>query len=174
MFLYYCPLIRGFRSNKFTVLVYSDFDNGCHIQIYLITLKKKPFLGFNVSKVLKPVELRLKGTVQWQLRWVKIGINRSNMTSCLADKCSLPCPNGHHHARSINFSASLVHFNTIPTGWVSKHYNVGLILLNSRNSDAVAAQRRSIPKCAVKTSAVIITTSVCPKMFFLSVYFNKQ
>jgi hypothetical protein len=70
-----------------------------------------------------------KGTVQWQLMWVKIGINRSNMTNCLAGKYSLPCPNGHHHERSINFSASLVHFNTIPTGWVSEHYSVGLIIL---------------------------------------------
>ncbi len=82
-----------------------------------------------------------KGTVKWQLRWVKIGINQSNMTNCLAGKCSLPCPNGHHHERSINFSASLVHFNTIPTGWVSKHYSVGLILSQRLRSDAVAAQR---------------------------------
>jgi hypothetical protein len=73
------------------------------------------------------MKIQFKGTVQWQLRWVEIGINRSNMTNCLAGKCSLPCPNGHHNERSINLSASLVHFNTIATGWVSKHYSVGLI-----------------------------------------------
>jgi hypothetical protein len=46
--------------------------------------------------------LTLKGTVQWELRWVKIGINRSIMMSSLAFKCPLLCPKGHHHERSIN------------------------------------------------------------------------
>jgi hypothetical protein len=72
------------------------------------------------------------------------------------------------------FSATLVLFDAIPTGWVSKHYTVGLIQLECRCSDAVAAQRWCIPKSAVKTLAVIITAlvlrrcscaaSVCPKM----------
>ncbi len=87
------------------------------------------------------------------------------MTNCLAVKCSLPCLNGHHHERSINFSASLVHFNTIPTGWVSQHYSLGLILSLRRSSEAVASHRQCIPKCAVKTLAVIITALVYPKMY---------
>ncbi len=33
--------------------------------------------------------------------------------------------------------ASLVHFDTVPTGWVSKHYSVGLIQLQSRHTYAV-------------------------------------
>jgi hypothetical protein len=64
-------------------------------------------------------------------------------------------PNGHHHERSINiFSGFSVLFDAIPTGWVSKHYSVGLIRLQRRRSDTVDAQLRFIPKCAVKMSAV--------------------
>jgi hypothetical protein len=44
----------------------------------------------------------LKGTVQWELRWVKIGINRTVRINCIAGKCHLPCPKGHHHEMSIN------------------------------------------------------------------------
>jgi hypothetical protein len=43
-----------------------------------------------------------KATVQWELRGVKIGINRSIMMYTLASKCLLPCPKGHHHDWSIN------------------------------------------------------------------------
>jgi hypothetical protein len=44
----------------------------------------------------------LKGTVQWELRGVKIGINRSItcMMYSLAGKCPLPCPKGQKHKRS--------------------------------------------------------------------------
>ncbi len=45
--------------------------------------------------------------------------------------------------------AAVVLFDTILTGWVSNHNSVGLILLQRRCSDAVAAQRRSIPKCSL-------------------------
>ncbi len=48
----------------------------------------------------------LKGTVQWELRGVKIGISRSIIMSSLAGKCPLPCPKGHHHERS-TFSAAV-------------------------------------------------------------------
>ncbi len=44
----------------------------------------------------------IKGTVQWELRWDKIVINRSILMYSFAGKCPLPCPNGHHHERSIN------------------------------------------------------------------------
>jgi hypothetical protein len=47
------------------------------------------------------------------------------------------------------YLAAVVLFDAIPTGWVSKHNSVGLIPLQRRYSDAVAAQRRSIPKCYV-------------------------
>jgi hypothetical protein len=50
------------------------------------------------------------------------------------------------------YLAAVVHFDAIPTGWVSKHNSVGLIPLQRRYFDAVAAQRRSIPKCYVKRS----------------------
>ncbi len=43
-----------------------------------------------------------KGTVQRELRWVKIGINRTAMKIWIAGKCRLSCPKGHHHKRSIN------------------------------------------------------------------------
>ncbi len=44
----------------------------------------------------------LKGTVQRELRGVKIGINRTARINCIAGKCHLPCPKGHHHERSLN------------------------------------------------------------------------
>jgi hypothetical protein len=47
-------------------------------------------------------EIRFKGTVQRELRWVKIGINRTAMKICIAGNCHLPCPKGHHHERSLN------------------------------------------------------------------------
>ncbi len=43
-----------------------------------------------------------KGTVQRELRGVKIGINRTARINCIAGKCHLPCPKGHHHERSLN------------------------------------------------------------------------
>ncbi len=45
---------------------------------------------------------QIKGTVQRELRWVKIGINRTARIKCIAGNCHLPCPNGHHHERSFN------------------------------------------------------------------------
>ena len=52
----------------------------------------------------------IKGTVQWKLRWVKIGINRSIMMSSLAGKFPLLCPKGHHHERSINVLSGITTF----------------------------------------------------------------
>jgi hypothetical protein len=43
--------------------------------------------------------------------------------------------------------AGVVLFDTIPIGWVRKHNSVGLTPLQRWCSDAVSAQRRSIPKC---------------------------
>jgi hypothetical protein len=43
----------------------------------------------------------IKGTVQWELRWVKIGISQSILMYSFAGNCPLQCPNGHHHERSI-------------------------------------------------------------------------
>ena len=45
--------------------------------------------------------------------------------------------------------AAVVLFDAILTGWVSKHNSVGLIPVQRRCSDAVAAQRWSIPKCSL-------------------------
>jgi hypothetical protein len=44
----------------------------------------------------------LKGTVQRELRWVKIGINGTARINCIAGKCHFPCPKGHHHESIIN------------------------------------------------------------------------
>ncbi len=81
--------------------------------------------------------LLLKGTVQRELRWVKIGINRTARINCIAGKCNFPCPKGHHHESIINvLGAAVILFDAIPTGWVSKHNSVGLIPLQRRNTDA--------------------------------------
>jgi hypothetical protein len=81
---------------------------------------------------------------------------------------SLTLPQG---TPSREFHAALLLFDAIPTCWVSKDNSVGL---QRQSSNAVAAQRRCIPKCVVKTLAGIITASVlrrcncaasmCPKM----------
>jgi hypothetical protein len=42
-------------------------------------------------------ERLLAGTVQRELRWVKIDINRTARKNCIAGKCHSPCPKGHHH-----------------------------------------------------------------------------
>jgi hypothetical protein len=55
--------------------------------------------------------IMIKGTVQPELRGVKIGINRTAMKICVAGKCRLSCPKGHHHERSINILGGC--------GWVS-------------------------------------------------------
>jgi hypothetical protein len=57
-----------------------------------------------VNHIEQPVYVysRFKGTVQPELRGVKIGINRTAMKICVAGKCRLSCPKGHHHERSIN------------------------------------------------------------------------
>ncbi len=112
--------------------------------VYFKACVKDPFrLIYNV-----------KGTVQRELRWVKIGIYRTARINCIAGKCHFPCPKGHHHESIINviFLAAVVLFDANQTGWVSKHNSVGLIPLQRRYSDAVAAKRRSIPKCYVKWS----------------------
>jgi hypothetical protein len=44
----------------------------------------------------------LKGTVQRELRWVKIGINRTARINCIAGKCHFQCPKAHHHESIIN------------------------------------------------------------------------
>jgi hypothetical protein len=51
---------------------------------------------------LHPLLSWLKGTVQWQLRGVKISFNQSILMNSLVGKCPSPCPNGHHQERSIN------------------------------------------------------------------------
>ncbi len=52
----------------------------------------------------------IKGTVQWELSWVKIGVNRSIMIFSFADKCHLPCPKGHHHESFINVVSGIITF----------------------------------------------------------------
>jgi hypothetical protein len=54
--------------------------------------------------------LGLKGTVQRELRWVKIGINRTARKHCIAGKCHLPRPKGHHHKQTIIFFFLRVHY----------------------------------------------------------------
>jgi hypothetical protein len=58
----------------------------------------------------------IKGTVQWELRGVKSGINRSNLMHSLAGKCPLPCPPSR---KEQNCFAYLAHIDTVPTYWVS-------------------------------------------------------
>jgi hypothetical protein len=62
-----------------------------------------------------PIKQRLvKGTVQRELRGVKIGINRFTMMYSPAGTCPLPCPKGHHHERSINVISGFSTFLRYP------------------------------------------------------------
>ncbi len=67
-----------------------------------IGIRNSPVMVCNrtISESLYGTGISCKGTVQRELRGVKIG--RSIMMSSLAGKCSLPCPKGHHHERNIN------------------------------------------------------------------------
>jgi hypothetical protein len=67
--------------------------------MYLILKKRQHFFDSNWNLL---EFWNLTGSVQWELRRVKIGINRSLMMHSLASKCPLPCAKGHHHERSIN------------------------------------------------------------------------
>jgi hypothetical protein len=73
-------------------------------------------LGALTVRILSHVR-KLKGTVQPELRWVNIGINRTAMKICVAGKCRLSCPKGHYHERNINIlggcSAFLRHPNRL-------------------------------------------------------------
>jgi hypothetical protein len=71
---------------------------------YLVGIRSEAWLNLFWEYLNGKVNMsaNLKGTVQRELRWVKIGINRTAMKICIAAKCRLPCPKGHHHQRSIN------------------------------------------------------------------------
>ncbi len=56
----------------------------------------------NSNKINKTIVVVIKGTVQRELRGVKIGINQTARINCTVGKCHLPCPKGHHHERSLN------------------------------------------------------------------------
>ncbi len=60
--------------------------------------------------------LPIQGTIQLELRGVKIGIKRSIMMYSLAGKCPLPCPKGHHYERSINVFRGFSTFWRHPIG----------------------------------------------------------
>jgi hypothetical protein len=87
--------------------------------------------------------VHVKGTVQPELRWVKVGINRTAMKSVLPASVVYHAPRDTITRGALTFLAAVVLFDAIPTGWVSNHNSVGLIPLQRRYTDAVAAQRRS-------------------------------
>jgi hypothetical protein len=65
------------------------------ISVSLIVLSKQQYVS------LYSIFL-FKGTVQRELRGVQFGINRTVRINCIAGKCHLPCPNGHHYKSFIN------------------------------------------------------------------------
>ena len=136
---------HGVQYLMFLLIIWSHTIRGC---VVCLSFKWIVSRDGQVQKV--------KGTVQREPRGVKIGTNRTARINCIAGKCHLPCPKGHHHERSFNVIAAVVLFDAIPTGWVSKHNSVGLIPLQRRCSDAVAAQRRSIPKCSFPFGIVVV------------------
>ncbi len=96
-----------------------------------------PFMcGYNIPS--------FKGTVHRELRWVKIGINWTATKIWIA---VYHAPRDTIRRGAQKYLAAVVFFDAILTGWVSKHNSVGLIPLQRPCSDAVAAQRQSIPKC---------------------------
>ena len=71
---------------------------------YLVGIRSEAWLNLFWEYLNGKVNMsaNLKGTVQRELRWVKIGINRTAMKICIATKSRLSCPKGYHHERSIN------------------------------------------------------------------------
>ncbi len=47
-----------------------------------------------IKNPLSKIHITFKGTVQRELRWVKIGINRTARINWIAGKCHFPCPKG--------------------------------------------------------------------------------
>jgi hypothetical protein len=74
----------------------------CVLQIWQFFSEVACFTIFNDLKTKSSTFFSVKGSVQWELNGIKIGINRSIMLFSLAGKCPLPCPKGHRHERSIN------------------------------------------------------------------------
>ncbi len=78
---------------------------GCSKSLFTMQLHNGPE---QFGKVIKTCKCHIrdskdvKGTVQPELRLVKVGINRTAMKIRIAGKCRLSCPKGHHHERSIN------------------------------------------------------------------------
>jgi hypothetical protein len=68
---------------------------------YVHNYRKKPGNSPDYAKT-----RNFKGTVQRELWWVKIGINRTARINCIAGKCHLQWPKGHHHERSLNVIGS--------------------------------------------------------------------
>jgi hypothetical protein len=79
-------------------------------QKYETEIKNKNICLVDSRLSLTSSTYNLKGTVQRELRWVKIGINRTARINCIAVKCPLPCPNGHHHERKINVLSGCITF----------------------------------------------------------------
>ncbi len=73
------------------------------------------------------LKLVFKGTVQWELRWVKIGINRTARINCIVGKGPLPCPHGHHHERKINVLSGFITF------WRHPNQSGRLLALKNHN-----------------------------------------
>jgi hypothetical protein len=97
----------------------------------------------------------IKNTVQRELRGVKIGINRTERINCIAGKCHLPCPNGHHHESFINVFSGFSTFCHHPNWLGQKTLQRRTNSVTASALQGVAAQHLCIPKCAVKTPAVI-------------------
>ncbi len=79
-------------------LLYEEADS----QTWLCNRFLINFFTLLFNSVCCPTRHRVKGTVQRELRGDKIGINRTARINCIAGKCHLPCPKGHHHERSLN------------------------------------------------------------------------
>jgi hypothetical protein len=71
--------VRGLLQVGIYIFLHSNLSLIPEILICLICLRTMIHANMKQEE-----ETKVKGTVQWELRWVKIGINRSIMMSSLA------------------------------------------------------------------------------------------
>ncbi len=95
----------------------------------------------------------IKGTLQRELRGVKIGINRFLMMYSLAGKCPVPCSKRHHHERSINVISGFSTFLRHPN-WLGQ-YTVQTVAADLRRGEHIPGGGRldAVPCRAVPRGA---------------------
>ncbi len=115
--------------------------------------------------------LHFKGTVQRELRWVKIGINRTARINCFAGKCNFQCPKGHHHESIINVLGGCSTFWRHPNRlgqytWQRRTNSVTASVLRRCSCAASEYPKMLWEKVAMVITAAVLRRYNCVKVGF--------